>query len=189
MIGHEGIGEELDSFGIPHIGGQSFNDRRVVMHPGLRIDQDPDVAAVIVGVDANINYYKIQYAQLCLTQNPGCRFIATNIDQVGHMTDAQEWAGGGSAVGAVQGCTGLSPVVVGKPGPFLIEFIADRYKVDRSRMCMVGDNLLTDMQFGLSHGLQTVLTLSGVTSEAQMRSEDNEIRPHYYVHSIAELLL
>lgn len=36
------------------------------------------VAAVVVGFDRNINYYKIQYATLCIRENPGCRFIATN---------------------------------------------------------------------------------------------------------------
>lgn len=36
-----------------------------------------------------INYYKIQYAQLCINENPGCEFIATNLDAVTHLTDAQ----------------------------------------------------------------------------------------------------
>lgn len=46
-------------------------------------------AAVIVGFDRMINYYKIQYAQLCINENPGCEFIATNLDAVTHLTDAQ----------------------------------------------------------------------------------------------------
>lgn len=37
------------------------------------------VAAVVVGFDRNINYYKIQYATLCIRENPGCMFIATNL--------------------------------------------------------------------------------------------------------------
>ena len=50
---------------------------------------DPDVAAVVVGFDRYINYYKIQYATLCIYENPGCQFIATNTDAVTHLTDAQ----------------------------------------------------------------------------------------------------
>lgn len=61
-----------------------------------------DHAAVIVGFDRHINYYKIQYAQLCINENPGCQFIATNLDAVTHLTDAQEWAGNGSMVGAIK---------------------------------------------------------------------------------------
>ena len=45
--------------------------------------------AVVVGFDRMINYYKIQYAQLCINENPGCEFIATNLDAVTHLTDAQ----------------------------------------------------------------------------------------------------
>lgn len=51
------------------------------------------VGAVVVGFDRNVNYYKIQYATLCIRENPGCMFIATNRDAVTHLTDAQEWAG------------------------------------------------------------------------------------------------
>lgn len=58
---------------------------------------------MVVGFDRNINYYKIQYATLCIRENPGCLFLATNLDAVTHLTDAQEWAGNGSMVGAIKG--------------------------------------------------------------------------------------
>ena len=56
---------------------------------GEFMHHDPDVAAVVVGFDRYINYYKIQYATLCIYENPGCQFIATNTDAVTHLTDAQ----------------------------------------------------------------------------------------------------
>lgn len=34
-----------------------------------------------------------RYGTLCIRENPGCLFIATNRDAVTHLTDAQEWAG------------------------------------------------------------------------------------------------
>ena len=33
---------------------------------------------------------------LTVNENPGCEFIATNLDAVTHLTDAQEWAGNGA---------------------------------------------------------------------------------------------
>jgi len=63
----------------------------------------PQVGAVVVGFDKHINYYKIQFAQLCIDENPGCLFIATNLDAKTHLTDAQEWAGNGAMVGAIKG--------------------------------------------------------------------------------------
>lgn len=73
------------------------------MTKGSKLETDPDVAAVIVGFDRNINYYKIQYATVCLREHPGCQFIATNLDAVTHLTDVQEWAGNGSMVRAAPG--------------------------------------------------------------------------------------
>jgi hypothetical protein len=39
-----------------------------------------------------------EYAQLCINENPGCEFIATNLDAVTHLTEEQEWAGNGAMV-------------------------------------------------------------------------------------------
>jgi hypothetical protein len=50
---------------------------------------------------------------LCINENPGCQFIATNLDAVTHLTDAQEWAGNGAMAGAIKGCTGREPTLVG----------------------------------------------------------------------------
>ena len=62
---------------------------------------------MVVGFDRHINYYKIQTAQLCISENPGCLFIATNLDAKTHLTDAQEWAGNGAMVGAIKGALTL----------------------------------------------------------------------------------
>ena len=108
VVGENGIGEELDLIGVPHLGGLRDAAKSVLLGPGVKLDHDPDVGAVVVGYDQFINYYKIQYAQLCINQNKGCKFIATNLDALSHMTDAQEWAAGGTMVGAIRGCTGSS---------------------------------------------------------------------------------
>lgn len=186
IIGDVGIGEELDIIGIPHFGGPSDSSKVIKLGPGVRVDQDPEVGAVIVGFDANINYYKIQYAQLCINENPGCEFIATNLDAVTHLTEEQEWAGNGAMVGAIKGCTGKEPTVVGKPSPLMVDYIVSKYGFDRSRICMVGDRLDTDVLFGTDNGLQTCLTLCGVTSKDELLSPNNAIRPEYYVDTIAD---
>jgi phosphoglycolate/pyridoxal phosphate phosphatase family enzyme len=171
---------------VPHIGGPADANKVIKLGPGVFVEHDHDVAAVIVGFDSAINYYKIQYAQLCINENPGCKFIATNLDAVTHLTDEQEWAGNGSMVGAIKGCTGKEPIVVGKPSPLMIDYIVDKYKIDRSRICMVGDRLDTDVLFGLDNGLEAVLTLSGVTTKEKLLSDSNPIQPSFYVESIAD---
>eukprot|EP00401_Gymnodinium_catenatum_P052038 CAMPEP_0117597014 /NCGR_PEP_ID=MMETSP0784-20121206/74627_1 /TAXON_ID=39447 /ORGANISM="" /LENGTH=378 /DNA_ID=CAMNT_0005399349 /DNA_START=30 /DNA_END=1166 /DNA_ORIENTATION=+ len=195
VIGEKGIGEELDLIGVPWFGAESDKDTVAPLQPGGKVEHSEDVGAVIVGFDRNINYYKLQYAQLCLNENPGCEFIATNLDRVTHLTDAQEWAGNGTMVGAIRGCTGMEPNVVGKPAPLMIDYIADKYGIkDRSRICMVGDRLDTDIAFGRNNGLKTCLTLSGVTSEPELldkvprKAGTEGIQPDYYVDTINDFL-
>jgi 4-nitrophenyl phosphatase/phosphoglycolate phosphatase len=189
IIGEIGICEELDLIGVPYIGGPDDKGKQPDMGPGGMLEHDHDVGAVIVGFDRHINYYKIQFAQLCINENTGCEFIATNLDAVTHLTDAQEWAGNGSMVGAIKGCTGRDPTVVGKPSPLMIDYLETKLGLDRSRICMVGDRLDTDVLFGTDNGLQSLLVLSGVTSEEKLLSPENKITPDYYADSINDFFV
>lgn len=113
-------------------------------------------------------FAQIQYATLCLRENPGCAFIATNCDAVTHLTDAQEWAGNGSMVGALRGSSQREPTVVGKPAAFMLDYIASKFGVRTDQMCMVGDRLDTDILFGQDGGTRTLLVLSGVTTREEL---------------------
>ena len=185
IIGEVGIEEELELLGVPFIGGPGDMDKKPDMGPGGKLEVDEDVGAVIVGFDRNINYYKIQYAQLCINEG-GAEFIATNCDAVTHLTDAQEWAGNGSMVGAIKGCTGKEPTVVGKPSTLMVDYISEKFGVDKNRMAMVGDRLDTDIVFGKAAEMMTVLTLSGVTDTAKL--EKSDVQPDFFVDSIADFL-
>ena len=189
VIGEVGIPEELDLLDIPWIGGPNDKGKEPDMGPGGMLHHDENVGAVVVGFDRFINYYKIQFAQLCINENEGCEFIATNLDAVTHLTDAQEWAGNGSMVGAIKGCTGREPTVVGKPGPLMIDYIVEKLGVDRSRICMVGDRLDTDVLFGTDNGLQSLLVLSGVTTEEKLLSPENTITPDFYADTINDFFM
>jgi len=186
ILGERGIQEELDIIGVPWIGGEGDATKTIELTSGYALPHDSDVGAVIVGFDRFINYYKIQYAQLCINENPGCKFIATNLDAVTHLTDAQEWAGNGAMTGAIKGCTGQDPVVVGKPSPLMIDYLADKFKMEKSRICMVGDRLDTDIIFGNANGAISCLVFSGVTTEDKYMSAENKIKANYYVDSIAD---
>lgn len=73
IIGEVGIKEELDLVGVPYIGAEDFKGMEPDMGKVGKVDVDPDVGAVVVGFDRWINYYKIQYAQLCINEIPGCQ--------------------------------------------------------------------------------------------------------------------
>lgn len=188
VIGEVGIPQELDLIGVPYIGGPADSEKQPDMGPGGRLEHDHDVGAVIVGFDRFINYFKIQYAQLCINENEDCKFIATNLDAVTHLTDAQEWAGNGSMVGAIKGCTGKEPILVGKPSSLMVDYIVTKIGVNRDEICMIGDRLDTDVLFGKDNGLSSILTLSGVTTESKLFDPSNTIHPDFYVDTVADLL-
>jgi phosphoglycolate phosphatase len=184
IIGEVGIEEELDLLGIPHIGGPADKDKQPRMGPGDKLEVDPKVGAVVVGFDRYFNYYKAQYANVCIRELKA-EFIATNTDAVTHLTDAQEWAGNGTMVGAIRGCTQVEPTVVGKPSPLMIDYLANKFHIPKSEICVVGDRLDTDVLFGKRNGTRAVLCLSGVTTKERLFSQD-EVIPDFYCESIAD---
>ncbi|XP_030472254.2 phosphoglycolate phosphatase 1A, chloroplastic-like [Syzygium oleosum] len=188
VIGEDGILKELELAGFQYLGGPEDGGKKIELKPGYYMEHDEDVGAVVVGFDRYFNYYKVQYATLCIRENPGCLFIATNRDAVTHLTDAQEWAGGGSMVGAISGSTQREPLVVGKPSTFMMDYLANKFGIQKSQICMVGDRLDTDILFGQNGGCKTLLVLSGVTSLSMLQSPDNKIQPDFYTNKISDFL-
>nr|ABK24589.1 unknown [Picea sitchensis] len=189
VIGEVGILKELELAGFKYLGGPDDGDRRIELKPGFLLEQDKEVGAVVVGFDRYVNYYKIQYGTLCIRENPGCLFIATNCDAVTHLTDAQEWAGGGSMVGALRGSTQKDPIVVGKPSTFMMDYVSKKFQISKSQICMVGDRLDTDILFGQNGGCKTLLVLSGVTTLPMLQNPSNSIQPDFYTNKVSDLLI
>ena len=185
VLGDVGITEELTLAGIESIGGRSHADRSVDFSQTFEIDCD--IGAVVAGLDVNINYYKLQYAQLCLNQDKECLFIATNTDEAGHFTKNQLWPGAGSTVAAISGCTGRIPIVVGKPESCLVDYIFEKANCTVDQVMMVGDRLDTDILFGSNHGILSCLTMTGVTTPHLLAHRDNKIIPNVVVDSVADL--
>ncbi|KAK1387773.1 hypothetical protein POM88_015951 [Heracleum sosnowskyi] len=67
-----------------------------------------------------------RYGTLCIRENPGCLFIATNRDDVGNMTELQEWPGVGCMVSAICGSTEKEPILVRKPTTFMMDFLLEK---------------------------------------------------------------
>ncbi|KAJ7946463.1 Phosphoglycolate phosphatase [Quillaja saponaria] len=188
VIGGEGILEELQLAGFTGLGGPEDGKKIAEWKSDCLFEHDKSVGAVVVGLDPYINYYKLQYGTLCIRENPGCLFIATNRDAVGHMTDLQEWPGAGCMVAAICGSTQKEPVVVGKPSTFMMEFLLQKFDVPCSKMCMVGDRLDTDILFGQNSGCKTLLVFSGVTTESILQDPSNNIQPDYFTDKISDIL-
>jgi len=73
--------------------------------------------------------------------------------------------------------------------PWLLIYLFDcRHNFDPKRTIMVGDRLNTDIQFGKSGGVATLLVLTGITSEDELTGPNpSPIVPDYVTASIGDL--
>lgn len=120
--------------------------------------------AVVVGL-----FRQLKYEHLAKAMNSirlGAKFIATNADATLPLEGDKQVPGAGTIVRAVETCSGQSPVVIGKPSPFLTELAMRKADVAPSETLVIGDRLDTDIASGEAAGAKTLLVLTGVTHQA-----------------------
>ncbi len=126
-------------------------------------DKSPDY--VVVSLDRNFNYDKLVVA--CALIGNGSKFIATNLDP--RLKLANRLAPGtGAIVAAVETGTGVKPIVLGKPERIIIDMALDRCGCAADEALVIGDFLQTDIASGINAGIETVLMLTGVSTEADI---------------------
>ena len=86
--------------------------------------------AVVVGLDPNLTYARLAVANDSI--RAGAHFIATNRDPV-YPTERGLRPGAGSLVIALEYATGVVPVSIGKPAPYLLEAAAHAVGREPSR--------------------------------------------------------
>ena len=144
-------------------------------------DEDPEV--VVVGLDRQLTYARLRDATLAI--RAGAAFIATNPDRT-LPTEVGQVPGAGAIVAALVAATDVTPKIIGKPEPPMLEMALARLGQSRERTAVLGDRLETDILGGQRMGLPTILVLSGVTHEAP--GPGCEVCPTWVFGSVRELL-
>jgi len=152
---------------------------------GIEVTSLPqnDVDFVVVGLDRRFNYKKLCNAFEAVKK--GAKFIATNMDYTFPLED-KIVPGGGAIVASLRWALNMEPIVIGKPSPFLLEYIMNQYCVDKEQAVIVGDRLDTDIEMGKRAGMKTVLVLTGVTSREEV--ERQAIKPDEIIEQLDDLL-
>ncbi|GAA5946720.1 hypothetical protein JCM3775_000130 [Rhodotorula graminis] len=187
VIGEKGIEDELDAVGIKHSGGTNPDDNVFLdLMDFSSITSDPEVGAVLCGLDMHMNYKKVAKAFKYLRENEGCLFMATNLDST-FPTHGTVHPGAGATIAPLTCAVGRDPLVVGKPEAPMLESIVQTHKLDKSRMIMVGDRLNTDIAFGNKGGIDTLMVLTGIDGRADFEKEDAVAVPTYVVDALGDL--
>ncbi|KAF9224989.1 2-phosphoglycolate phosphatase [Gyrodon lividus] len=187
VIGMTGIEEELKEEGVSFLGGTDPTDNTLEPFSLANFTLDPDVAAVLCGLDVKINYTKLSKAFQYLTRNPGCQFLVTNDDSTYPSADGL-LPGAGSISAPLRFALERDPISIGKPAKTMLDCIQAKVHFDPERTIMVGDRLNTDILFGQAGGLATLLVLTGITLKEDITGPNaSPIVPKYVTQSIGDI--
>jgi glycerol-1-phosphatase len=158
--------------------------REMVAAAGARLLDAADAeraAVVVVSGHKGFDYAELRAAKRAL--DAGAGLIATSRDPTMPYPGG-ELPGTGAVLAAVEVASGRRATLAGKPERHLFELAAER--AGGGRLAMVGDRISSDIDGGRRAGLETVLVLSGTTSQEQAALADPA--PDHVLDDLAGLL-
>jgi HAD superfamily hydrolase (TIGR01457 family) len=138
---------------------------------------------VLVGLDRTFDYKKLTEAVLAV--RTGATFIATNRDSLLPVENGFI-AGCGTMVAAIEAGSGITPEVVGKPQPMLLQEAMHLLGSRPEETVMIGDGLEIDILAGKAAGTHTLLVLSGKDSRESLKKTG--ITPDYVYENLEAVI-
>jgi len=156
---------------------------------GMKIAEDgtsEHVDYVVVGLDRKFDYEKMKNAQQAIFQ--GAEFIATNADSTFPSENGKVTPGAGSIVAAIAAASGAKPIVIAKPELPAMHEVMRLANTDAEHTIVIGDRLDTDILVGNRVGAVTVLVLTGIAKEEDLKTAAPDHQPTIVVGTLSEML-
>lgn len=147
-------------------------------------DKNDRIDYIVVGFDTTLNYRKIWDAHDLILK--GIPYIATHPDYVCPLEDGKTMPDCGAIISLLEASTGKKPFIVGKPNTLMVDYIASKKEIAKTKLAIVGDRLYTDIQTGLNADITSILVLSGETNRKDL--EKSGQKPDYILESIKDLV-
>jgi HAD superfamily hydrolase (TIGR01450 family) len=182
-VGASGLDRELRDVGLDVVNAGYAAERMAKEGlDGIGAAGKPD--AVVAGVDPQLTYLRLAAAADCI--RGGARFVATNRDPT-YPTERWIRPGAGSIVSAIEVASGVTPIVIGKPEPLLMEAAAHAGGGDPKDAIVIGDGIVTDLAAARAVGARTILMLTGVTTREAAAALPEAEKPLALAADAAEL--
>ncbi len=150
---------------------------------GLVISEDSP-QAVLVGYTNPVSPFHLDAAAAHIRR--GGAFYCTNMDMT--IPDGPSFIPHtGSLVRLLEEQTGKKAINIGKPSSDFLSYACDGFQCTPEKICLIGDNLETDILMGQQFGCTTYLLLTGVTSQEDL-CKNPAIRPSRIFQDLMELI-
>ncbi len=124
---------------------------------------------VVCGKDQTLTWDKLATATLNI--RAGAKFIGTNADTT-LPTERGLTHGNGAILAALTAATGVIPTIIGKPEPIIYQQALALLGVDPNQTVAIGDRLDTDILGAVRTGIRSLMVLSGVSTEDDLKTTD-----------------
>jgi len=138
---------------------------------------------VVVGDTSSYNFEKIELAVNLVIR--GARLIGTNPDISGPVETGIS-PSVKALIAPIEIASGKKAYFVGKPNPLMMRIALKKLGVRREDAIVIGDRMDTDIRCGLESEIDTLLVLSGITSQNEI--DNFPYRPRYVLAGIADLV-
>lgn len=153
---------------------------------GFVITEDLDeVDCIVMGFDTELTFKKLEDVSKLLLTRDDIPYIATNPDYVcpteyGSVPDC------GSVCDMIYNATKKRPLVIGKPEALMPELAMRQHGYTKEETTVIGDRIYTDIKSGLKAGINTILVLSGETTQEIL--DASEAKPHMVLRDAGEMI-
>jgi 4-nitrophenyl phosphatase len=153
VVGEPGLLQTLSDGGIHVVNPKADQE----------VTSNSQIDAVVCGICRTHLSYGLLDTAMQLIRG-GAEFIATNADKTYPMEGDRLCPGAGTMVVALTACTGVEPLVAGKPNPAILTNYLTAHGLAPQNLMMVGDRMDTDIECGLAAGCEVGLVLTGVST-------------------------
>ena len=144
-------------------------------------DQNAD--HVFIGLDVHASYE--QYCKAFNLLQKGAKLIGTNSDRRLPHGDGYR-IGNGAIVAMFQYASEQEGLIVGKPNASMMEEALLYAGIEAKDCVMIGDNLETDILFGIQNHVETIFVTTGVHDEED--AQRMNIHADHTIHNLKELI-
>ena len=164
--------------------------KRALREHHIRMSEDPaEIDIVIASYDRQFEYRKLQIAFDAIRGPRRARLLATNPDRFCPVPHGHGEPDAAAITAAVEACTAVRcELHFGKPGPVMLEAIANALELAPEDCVLTGDRMTTDIRAAHEASMASALVLSGETDASALAAIPAGERPDYVLDRVDRLM-